>query len=205
MVTNRSRFALTAMIHLADMTVTGPVSLPALSAREDISKSYLEQLFGLLRRRGLVQSRRGPGGGYLLGRDAAQISVADVLMAIDVGDAAGAGDDTLDGHGGEISQQGREFLDDRWGEVNRKLFECMATVSIASLAEDLPRAPAPEEALMEFKRGFLPRPVLVPVRPRGPNSVFALGHAASRQASEADAGQAPEAPLPRRANGVRCG
>ena len=75
-LTTKGRFAVTAMIDLALRQNNGPVTLAAISQRQQISLSYLEQLFGKLRRHELVESTRGPGGGYTLGRKAAEITVA---------------------------------------------------------------------------------------------------------------------------------
>ena len=72
-LTTKGRFAVTAMIDLALRQNNGPVTLAAISQRQQISLSYLEQLFGKLRRHELVESTRGPGGGYTLGRKAAEI------------------------------------------------------------------------------------------------------------------------------------
>jgi len=75
-LTTKGRFAVTAMIDLAMRANTGPVALAAISQRQQISLSYLEQLFGKLRRHELVESTRGPGGGYSLGRSLAEMSLA---------------------------------------------------------------------------------------------------------------------------------
>jgi len=82
-LTTKGRFAVTAMLDLALHGADGPVTLAGISERQKISLSYLEQLFGKLRRRELVESVRGPGGGYHLARDAAQITVADIIRAVD--------------------------------------------------------------------------------------------------------------------------
>ena len=82
-LTTKGRFAVTAMIDLALREHTGPVALAAISGRQQISLSYLEQLFGKLRRHELVESTRGPGGGYSLGRKAEEITVADIIVAVD--------------------------------------------------------------------------------------------------------------------------
>ena len=84
-LTTKGRFAVTAMIDLALRSNAGPVALAAISQRQQISLSYLEQLFGKLRRHELVESTRGPGGGYSLGRAAAEITVADIIVAVDRG------------------------------------------------------------------------------------------------------------------------
>ena len=78
-LTTKGRFAVTAMIDVALHGSTGPVTLAAISERQKISLSYLEQLFGKLRRHGLVESVRGPGGGYTLGRAPERLAVADIL------------------------------------------------------------------------------------------------------------------------------
>ncbi len=82
-LTTKGRFAVTAMIDLALRQNNGPVTLAAISQRQQISLSYLEQLFGKLRRHELVESTRGPGGGYTLGRKAAEITVADIIVSVD--------------------------------------------------------------------------------------------------------------------------
>ena len=91
-LTTKGRFAVTAMIDLALRPTNGPVALAAISQRQQISLSYLEQLFGKLRRHELVESTRGPGGGYSLGRKAEEITVADIIVAVDEPiDATGCG------------------------------------------------------------------------------------------------------------------
>jgi Rrf2 family iron-sulfur cluster assembly transcriptional regulator len=80
-LTTKGRFAVTAMIDLALRQNNGPVTLAAISQRQQISLSYLEQLFGKLRRHELVESTRGPGGGYTLGRKASEITVADIIVS----------------------------------------------------------------------------------------------------------------------------
>ncbi|MBF0340570.1 MAG: Rrf2 family transcriptional regulator [Magnetococcales bacterium] len=82
-LTTKGRYAVTAMLDLCCQNVDTPVSLIDISKRQEISLSYLEQLFAKLRRRGLVRSVRGPGGGYLLVAPAATISVADIIRAVD--------------------------------------------------------------------------------------------------------------------------
>jgi len=81
-LTTRGRYAVTAMLDLALHYDRGPVSLAEIAERQGISQSYLEQLFARLRRNGLVDGLRGPGGGYKLGRPGDAISVADVIDAV---------------------------------------------------------------------------------------------------------------------------
>lgn len=80
---SKGRYAVMAMVDLALQGEGRPVSLAEIAVRQEISLSYLEQLFARLRRRGLVRSVRGPGGGYLLARPAATISVVEVVDAVD--------------------------------------------------------------------------------------------------------------------------
>ena len=82
-LTTKGRYAVTAMLDLAINQGGGPVSLAAISERQHISLSYLEQLFSKLRRNGVVVSTRGPGGGYTLQREAEAITISDVIVAID--------------------------------------------------------------------------------------------------------------------------
>ena len=81
-MSTKGRFAVNALIDLALREAAGPVALATISARQQVSLSYLEQMFSRLRRVGIVESTRGPGGGYTLGREAALISVADIVAAV---------------------------------------------------------------------------------------------------------------------------
>lgn len=82
-LTTKGRYAVTAMLDLALHYKDGPITLADISQRQGISLSYLEQLFSRLRKQELVDSTRGPGGGYRLSRDAYEIAVADVITAVD--------------------------------------------------------------------------------------------------------------------------
>ncbi len=82
-LTTKGRYAVTAMLDLALHYDEGPITLADISQRQGISLSYLEQLFSKLRKRGLVESTRGPGGGYRLSREADRIAVAEVISAVD--------------------------------------------------------------------------------------------------------------------------
>lgn len=82
-LTTKGRFAVTAMIDLALHSADGPVTLAGISERQKISLSYLEQLFGKLRRNKLVGSVRGPGGGYCLTKPMSEVSVVDIILAVD--------------------------------------------------------------------------------------------------------------------------
>jgi Rrf2 family iron-sulfur cluster assembly transcriptional regulator len=82
-LTTKGRYAVTAVLDLALHQDKGPVSLAAISDRQGISLSYLEQLFSKLRRNDVVSSTRGPGGGYKLTNNVDQVSVSDVILAVD--------------------------------------------------------------------------------------------------------------------------
>ncbi|HEV8503409.1 MAG TPA: Fe-S cluster assembly transcriptional regulator IscR [Casimicrobiaceae bacterium] len=82
-LTTKGRFAVTAMLDVALHADNGPVTLAAIADRQKISLSYLEQLFGKLRRNGLVDSVRGPGGGYQLARATEAMTIADIIRAVD--------------------------------------------------------------------------------------------------------------------------
>jgi Rrf2 family iron-sulfur cluster assembly transcriptional regulator len=121
-LTTKGRYAVTSILDLALKQSEGPIPLAGISERQDISLSYLEQLFARLRRQGLVRSVRGPGGGYQLGKDPAQISVAEVIEAVnettDATRCQGAGDcqkgETCLTHHlwMDLSDQIRDFLGD---------------------------------------------------------------------------------------------
>jgi len=82
-LSTKSRYAVTAMLDLALHGSQGPVTLADISENQSISLSYLEQLFASLRAKQLVRGVRGPGGGYYLGRDPGEISIADIICAVD--------------------------------------------------------------------------------------------------------------------------
>ena len=82
-LSTKGRYAVMAMVDLARHAQAKPVSLSDIAARQEISLSYLEQLFARLRRAGLVKSVRGPGGGYRLAREACETAVAEIVLAVD--------------------------------------------------------------------------------------------------------------------------
>ncbi|HEU5283464.1 MAG TPA: Fe-S cluster assembly transcriptional regulator IscR [Burkholderiales bacterium] len=130
-LTTKGRFAVTAMVDLALNNGSGPVTLAEISGRRKISLSYLEQLFGKLRRRGLVESVRGPGGGYCLARDTAQVSVADIILAVDEPiDATQCG-------GKENCDDDKKCLThDLWATLNERIFDYLSSVSLRQLVEN---------------------------------------------------------------------
>ena len=129
-LTTKGRFAVTAMIDVAMHNGKGPVTLAAVSDRQKISLSYLEQLFGKLRRHGLVDSVRGPGGGYNLARDATAVSVADIILAVDEPiDATQCG-------GKENCHDDRRCMThDLWAALNDHIFSFLSGVTLAQLVK----------------------------------------------------------------------
>ena len=129
-LTTKGRFAVTAMLDLALHGANGPVTLSGISERQKISLSYLEQLFGKLRRRELVESVRGPGGGYHLARDASAVSVADIIRAVeeplDSTQCAGR-ENCQDNH--------RCMTHDLWEELNTTVFGFLDGVKLSQLVE----------------------------------------------------------------------
>ena len=175
-LTTKGRFAVTAMIDLALRSQNGPVALAAISQRQQISLSYLEQLFGKLRRADLVASTRGPGGGYTLGRDAGEITVADIIVAVDEPiDATGCG-----GKGDCMGEDsGKCMTHDLWASLNEKMIEFLDSISLKKLAGDqLAKGISIEES--PIKRAISNVPVVKPIKVTAPNSIFALGTALAK-------------------------
>ena len=127
-LTTKGRFAVTAMIDLALHSGEGPVTLAEISERQKISLSYLEQLFGKLRRHQLVDSVRGPGGGYRLARSMPGISVADIVRAVDE-----ALDATQCGGRENCKEEERCMTHDLWMTLNAKMYEYLESVSLGDL------------------------------------------------------------------------
>jgi Rrf2 family iron-sulfur cluster assembly transcriptional regulator len=129
-LTTKGRFAVTAMLDLALHSTKGPVTLAGISARQRISLSYLEQLFGKLRRRALVESVRGPGGGYHLAREAGLIAVADIINAVEE-----SIDSTQCGGKENCQDNQRCMTHDLWQELNDTVHGFLSRVTLAQLVE----------------------------------------------------------------------
>lgn len=127
-LTTKGRYAVTAMLDLAIHSDRGPISLADISQRQEISLSYLEQLFAKLRKNALVSSVRGPGGGYKLQRDSHAIFVAEVIDAvnesIDTTKCQGAGDC----QGGETCLT--HYL---WEDLSEQIHGFLQNISLADL------------------------------------------------------------------------
>jgi|SRR3972149_4898759 len=130
-LTTKGRFAVTAMIDLAMQCGSGPVTLAEISQRQKISLSYLEQLFSKMRRRVLVDSVRGPGGGYRLAKDMAQVSVADIILAVDE-----PVDSTQCG-GKENCHDGQKCIThDLWTNLDQHVVDYLSAVTLKQLVDE---------------------------------------------------------------------
>ena len=162
-MSTKGRFAVNAMIDLALREHAGPVALATIGARQQVSMSYLEQLFSRLRRQGLVESTRGPGGGYTLGRSAETITVAQIISAVDDGLAeSGAGSDD-DG----LSR-------DLWQRLNAVMLAHMETITLHTLVDEQTAKGVSIET-RPVRRPAVSPVATKPVRTSAPNSVFAFG------------------------------
>jgi Rrf2 family iron-sulfur cluster assembly transcriptional regulator len=134
-LTTKGRFAVTAMIDLALRQGQGPVTLAGISARQEISLSYLEQLFGKLRRHEIVESVRGPGGGYNLARRAEEVTVADIIIAVDEPIDATQCGGKENCHGSEHQHGARCMTHDLWATLNAKMVDYLDSVSLKDLVD----------------------------------------------------------------------
>ena len=134
-LTTKGRFAVTAMVDLAIRGGNGPITLASISERQKISLSYLEQLFGKLRKHEVVASVRGPGGGYCLARPANKISISDIIVAVD---------ESLDAsqcHGlGNCHEDQQCITHDLWMGLNGTISSYLKRVNLQQLiTNQLPR------------------------------------------------------------------
>ena len=172
-LTTKGRFAVTAMIDLALRQGNGPVTLAAISQRQRISLSYLEQLFGKLRRNELVESTRGPGGGYTLARAADAITVADIIVSVDEPmDATQCG-----GKENCLGEAGRCMTHELWASLNQRMVDFLASVHLQKLVDEQLAKGIQIEDKPVLRRAISTQPVIKPIRVNAPNSVFALGNA----------------------------
>lgn len=125
-LSSRSVFAIKSMLELT-FKDDSPISLPELSRTQNISLSYLEQIFAVLRKAGLAKSTRGPGGGYKLGKSANEISVADIVAAIER-----RSKQTVNCE----SKTGADKLDQAWDVLNQEFFNHLGTITLEKLKLD---------------------------------------------------------------------
>lgn len=129
-LTTKGRYAVTAMLDLALHQGQGPITLADIAERQGISLSYLEQLFARLRKRTLVESVRGPGGGYSLGRDASRIFVAEVITAVDE-----SVDTTRCGGAHNCQNNQRCLTHDLWHDLSERIYEYLNQISLRDLVD----------------------------------------------------------------------
>lgn len=129
-LTTKGRYAVTAMLDLALHGAQGPVSLAEISGRQEISLSYLEQLFSKLRKNGLVASTRGPGGGYSVARDLSAVSVSEIIAAVNesVDATQCAGRENCHSHG-------RCLTHDLWEGLSAQIEEFLNSVSLQDMID----------------------------------------------------------------------
>lgn len=156
-LTTKGRFAVTAMLDLALRHQHGPVTLAGIGQRQGISLSYLEQLFGKLRRHALVDSVRGPGGGYRLARPGDKVSVADIILAVDEPlDATRCG-------GMENCKEDRRCMThDLWAALNDKLYEFLDSVTLQDLVNEQLAKNGNVTVLMDRRRAAARKAVSLP-------------------------------------------
>ncbi|MBL8341983.1 MAG: Rrf2 family transcriptional regulator [Rubrivivax sp.] len=170
-ISTKGRFAVNAMIDLALREAAGPVALATICERQRVSLSYLEQLFGGLRSAGLVHSSRGPGGGYRLGRPAEEISVADIVVAVDEREAPAD------------QRPGTPAAASLWLRLEEAMRQHMAAISLASLVEQQRELGGPIIVPQQRRRAIAPALAALPLRTNAPNSVFALAAAVAARES----------------------
>jgi Rrf2 family iron-sulfur cluster assembly transcriptional regulator len=129
-LTTKGRYAVTAMLDLALHFADGPITLADISKRQGISLSYLEQLFSRLRKKGLVVSTRGPGGGYKLSREANEIVVADVITAIDE-----KVDATRCGGLANCQDDHPCLTHELWSDLSQRIYDFLSGITLADLVE----------------------------------------------------------------------
>lgn len=143
-LTTKGRYAVTAMLDLALHYKEGPITLADISRRQGISLSYLEQLFSRLRKHGLVDSARGPGGGYRLSREAGEICVADVITAVDEKvDAMRCGGE------GNCQDDGQCLTHELWCDLSNQIYSFLQSIDLGQLVE---RAGVQEVAMRQDEK-----------------------------------------------------
>ena len=131
-MSTKGRYAVMAMIDIAASSGSDPISLAEISLRQDISQEYLEQLFGKLRKAKLVESSRGPGGGYRLARPSADIPIAEIIAAVDEDlQFTRCGGDAVEG----CVKGERCNAHDLWSSLGRQMMYFLASVTLEDVVE----------------------------------------------------------------------
>lgn len=146
-LTTKGRYAVTAMLDLALHNGGQPVSLAEISERQDISLSYLEQLFSKLRKAGLVVSMRGPGGGYQLSGDPTGIVVSDIIAAVDE-----SVDATRCGGMGGCQDNKRCLTHDLWSDLSDQIRSFLSDITLADMTQraDVKKTAERQDQKVEF-------------------------------------------------------
>lgn len=154
-LTTKGRYAVTAMLDLALHSDRGPVPLAAISERQEISLSYLEQLFSRLRKNGLVVSTRGPGGGYRVARSLDQVVVSEIIGAVNE-----SVDATQCSGAENCHSHGRCLTHDLWEDLSSQIEEFLSGVSLADMiARHRDRPPSRQDPLARGGEIVIPPPV----------------------------------------------
>lgn len=131
-MSTKGRYAVMAMIDIAQHSDGGPVSLAAIAERQDISQEYLEQLFGKLRKAKIVESARGPGGGYKLARPASEVAVAEIIASVDEElQFTRCGGDAVEG----CVKGERCNAHDLWSSLGRQMMYFLSSVTLEDVVE----------------------------------------------------------------------
>lgn len=146
-LTTKGRFAVTAMVDLTQRGGKGPITLAAISERQKISLSYLEQLFAKLRKNNIVASVRGPGGGYCLSRPAVKISIAEIVLAVDE-----PLDATNCGRMGTCMDGKPCSTHELWMELSDRIYEYLHQVTLQQVADGQVKNDTPHVAPLVMAR-----------------------------------------------------
>ena len=130
-LSTKGRYAVMAMVDLATQSQGKPIALADVAERQEISLSYLEQLFGKMRKGNLVKSVRGPGGGYLLAYDASETRISDIILAVD--EPIKATRCTPGSPQGCRSNKSRCLTHDLWEELGNQIYLCLSSISVADV------------------------------------------------------------------------
>ena len=138
-ITTKGRYGLRALIDLAKYSEIEPVSINSIATRQGISERYLEQLMTLLKKAGIIKSIRGAGGGYVLAREMSDISVGDILRALEgslesVESAAFSQEDSCEAAGGCVTKY-------VWQKINESINRTVNEISLKQLVEESKAVP----------------------------------------------------------------
>ncbi|MDP6121035.1 MAG: Rrf2 family transcriptional regulator [Rhodospirillales bacterium] len=132
-LSTKGRYAVMAMVDLAKYESNKPISLADIADRQEISLSYLEQLFGRLRKGGLVKSVRGPGGGYMLSRTPSHVRISDIILAVE--EPIKATRCKTESSVGCTGAKSRCLTHDLWAELGNQIYLFLSSTSLADVRE----------------------------------------------------------------------